>query len=165
MCEHNTKLLAAIENDTAKPQVSKYIGEALLLICNNLVRKGNFSGYSIQWKQEMVSDALIDCISAVDNFKPDRTNNPFAYFTQIAWHAFLRRIAKEKKQTYIKHKNFENQFLFDDGYIGGSLIDKFVHDNDSHSTIITTFENKLTTAKKQVKIKGIEKFQEIKEPE
>ena len=109
MIEYKTKLNQALANDKPKPQVSNYIGQSILLICNNLAKKPNFSGYT--YKQEMISDGVIDCIAAVDNFDPDKTNNPFAYFTQIAWNAFIRRIQKEKKQTYIKHKNFENSFL------------------------------------------------------
>ena len=112
MIEHRNKLKISIENNKLKPQVSNYIGQSILLICNNLAKKPNFSGYT--YKQEMISDGIIDCIAAVDNFDPDKTNNPFAYFTQIAWNAFIRRITKEKKQSYIKHKNFEHTNLLDD---------------------------------------------------
>ena len=96
MIEHNRKLKESIEKEIDKPVVSNYIGEAIFLICTNLSSKGNFSGYTVQWKQEMLSDAMVDCVAAVDNFDPDKTNNPFAYFTMIAWNAFIRRIIKEK---------------------------------------------------------------------
>ena len=103
MIQHRNLLENAVKNNTPKPQLSNYIGQSILLICNNLAKKPNFSGYT--YKQEMISDGIIDCIAAADNFNPEKTNNPFAYFTQIAWNAFIRRIHKEKKQTYIKHKN------------------------------------------------------------
>lgn len=141
-----------------EPQVPKYIGESILLICNNLAKKPNFSGYT--YKTDMIADAIVDCIAAVDNFDPERTNNPFAYFTQIAWNAFIRRIQKEKKQTYIKHKNFENSFmmeLFDDA-------SQAIHlkANEYSSEIVKSFEekNQLTRTPKPTKMVGVENFQE-----
>ena len=103
MIQYKNSLKEAEEKNKSKPQVSRYIGESILLICNNLAKKPNFSGYT--YKQDMISDGIIDCISAVDNFDPDKTNNPFAYFTQIAWNAFIRRIHKEKeRQRYEEEK-------------------------------------------------------------
>ena len=97
--EHMIKYKASLEysiiNNTSKPKVSDYIGQAIVLICENLAKKPNFVGYTSQWKQEMISDGMVDCIAAVDNFDPSKTTNPFAYFTQIAWNAFIRRIFKE----------------------------------------------------------------------
>jgi hypothetical protein len=156
MIEHRTKLKQAVDNGKPKPQVSNYIGQSILLICNNLAKKPNFSGYT--YKQEMISDGIIDCIAAVDNFDPDRTNNPFAYFTQIAWNAFIRRIHKEKKQTYIKHKNFENSFLMNELWSDSENI--HLKSNDFSGEIIKSFENKLTKVKKPSKISGVEKFLE-----
>lgn len=136
------------------PRVSNYIGEAIVLICTRLSNKPNFYGYT--YKDDMISDAIIDCVAAVDNFDPDKTNNPFAYFTQIAWFAFLRRIDKEKRQTYIKHKNFENSFLMNQLWSDSENI--HLKSNDFSADIIRTFENKLTKNKNSVKIKGVEKF-------
>lgn len=158
LIEYKAKLREAEVAGTTPPQVPNYIGEALDLICNNLVKKGNFSGYTLQWKQEMVSDGLIDCISAVDNFKPEKTDNPFAYFTMIAWNAFIRRITKEKKQTYIKHKNFENSFLMNALYENGEFMQ--LEANEYSSEIVKNFEDKLTKAKKDDKVKGVEQFTE-----
>ena len=105
----------------------------------------------------MISDGIIDCISAVDNFDPNKTSNPFAYFTQIAWNAFLRRIHKEKKQAYIKHKNFENTVLMSDGGIEET---QHLKTNEFSEDLIRNFENKLTKPKKEVILNGIEKFAE-----
>jgi DNA-directed RNA polymerase specialized sigma24 family protein len=115
----------------------------------------------------MISDGIIDCIAAVDNFNPDRTNNPFAYFTQIAWNAFIRRIHKEKKQTYIKHKNFENAFLMNNLWTDAENI--HLKANEYSDEVVRSYENKLTNIKKNSKLSGIEKFtdtpimEEIKE--
>lgn len=128
-------------------QIPKYIGESILLICNNLSRKPNFSRYT--YKQDMISDAICDCVAAVINFDPDKTNNPFAYFTQIAWNAFIRRIYKEKKQTYIKHKNYENYYVFED-------MAAHSHDvitvNEFSTEIIRSYEETLTKNKELSKI-------------
>ena len=89
-----------IEKPEAK--IPDYIGICIQKICTRLATKSNFIGYS--FKDEMISDGIENCIYAVPLFDPNKTDNPFAYFTQISYNAFLRRIAKEKKQSYIKGK-------------------------------------------------------------
>lgn len=154
MIQHRNSLEESIKNNKPKPQLSNYIGQSILLICNNLAKKPNFSGYT--YKQEMISDGIIDCIAAADNFNPEKTNNPFAYFTQIAWNAFIRRIHKEKKQTYIKHKNFENSFLMNE--LWSDSENMHLKSNEFSEEVIKNYENKLTKPKKQSKLVGIEKF-------
>lgn len=94
-----------------RPRVPEYIGECLILIARNLAKKINFAGYS--FKADMISDGIENCINYIDNFDPEKSNNPFAYSTQIIYYAFLRRIQKEKRQAYIKHKNMINTLTFD----------------------------------------------------
>jgi len=154
MKKYRRELRKSIKNDNPKPRVPEYIGECIVLICNNLAKKPNFSGYT--YKQEMISDGIIDCIAAADNFNPEKTNNPFAYFTQIAWNAFIRRIHKEKKQTYIKHKNFENSFLMND--LWSDSENMHLKTNEFSDEIIRSYESKLTKPKKNSKLVGIEKF-------
>lgn len=95
-----------------KPQIPNYVGECLILIANRLSSKPNFSNYT--FKDEMVSDGIEDCIKYLDNFDPLKGTNPFAYFTQFIWNAFIRRIQKEKKQLYIKMKNLEHSYSRED---------------------------------------------------
>lgn len=159
MIQHRNAIEDAERDGKPKPRVSDYIGQSILLICNNLAKKPNFSGYT--YKQDMISDGIIDCVAAVDNFNPDKTNNPFAYFTQIAWNAFLRRIQKEKKQTYIKHKNFENSFLMNELW-DNDEVNIQLKTNEYSGEIVKNFENNLTKIKKNSKLKGIEKFSEEK---
>ena len=92
----------AEEQGLDKPIVSNYIGECILKIANHLSYKPNFINYS--YRDDMILDGIENCIQYIDNFDPNKSNNPFAYFTQIIYYAFLRRIAKEKKQSYIKGK-------------------------------------------------------------
>lgn len=149
MIEYKNELNKAKAENARKPQVTKYIGESIILICNNLSKKPNFSGYS--YKSDMIADAIVDCIAAVDNFDPDKTNNPFAYFTQIAWNAFLRRLQKEKRQMYIKHKNFENSFLMNELWDDSDNI--HLKSNDYSNDLVKTYEEKLTKNKKPVIVK------------
>jgi DNA-directed RNA polymerase specialized sigma24 family protein len=108
----------------------------------------------------MVADGIENCIYSIDNFDPEKSNNPFAYFTQIAWNAFIRRIQKEKKQSYIKHKNYENNFMMEEmeDYSDATTKHKI---NEISSEIIRSFEEKLELTKNIKKSKiGLEKFVE-----
>jgi hypothetical protein len=85
-----------------KPPVTDYIGICFMEIAENLVRRPNFASYP--FKDDMVGDAIENCLMYCSNFDPEKSQNPFAYFTQIIYYAFLRRIQKEKKQNYVKYK-------------------------------------------------------------
>jgi hypothetical protein len=107
MKEYRVKILAAKEagltrSDKGWPQVTPYIGECLMKIGTHLSYKANFINYS--YREDMILDGIQNCLQYIDNFDPEKSSNPFAYFTQIIYYAFLRRIAEEKKQTYIKGK-------------------------------------------------------------
>jgi DNA-directed RNA polymerase specialized sigma24 family protein len=128
------------------PQIPRYIGECLSQICKKLSTKPNFMNYS--YREEMVGDGIENCVSAVHNFDPTKSTNPFAYFTQIAWNAFIRRIQSEKKQTYIKHKNYQNSFLMDAYGEGVSM-----NTNEYADDVIRNFEDKLKLTKENKKVK------------
>ena len=88
------------------PPVTNYIGECFLKIANHLSYRPNFINYT--YREEMISDGIENCLQYVHNFNPEKSDNPFAYFTQIIYYAFLRRIQKEKKQAHVKNKIIEN---------------------------------------------------------
>ena len=89
----------------AKPVIPRYIGECFLKIANHLSFKPNFVNY--MFKDDMVCDGIENCVQYINNFNPEKSKNPFAYFTQIIYYAFLRRISQEKKQLEIKNKILE----------------------------------------------------------
>ena len=89
------------------PRITDYIGSCFLKIANGLSYKPNFINYT--YKQEMISDGIENCLQYIRNFNPEKSKNPFAYFTQIIYYAFIRRIQKEKKQTHVKHRMIEKQ--------------------------------------------------------
>jgi DNA-directed RNA polymerase specialized sigma subunit len=96
-------------NGVERPRVPEYIGECLLKISTHLARKPNFSNYP--FREDMVSDGIENCLLYIDNFDPSKSTNPFAYFTQIIYFAFLRKIQKEKKHMYVKFKSMENEIV------------------------------------------------------
>lgn len=100
--ERKALLKEAEENGTEPPQITNYLGECVIKIATKLATKGNFSGYP--YKSEMIGDAIENCMVYFDKFNPEKSTNPFSYYTQIIYFAFLRRIKKEKDQFYIKHK-------------------------------------------------------------
>ena len=124
---NNVDLLEALVNyqkmckeaeDTGdeKPRITNYIGECVYQISNRLSSKPNFSGYA--FRDDMVMDGIENCLRYMHNFDANKTQNPFAYFTQIIWYAFLRRIAKEKKQMYIRYKS-SHEVISNNGTFSG----------------------------------------------
>jgi hypothetical protein len=96
------KLLQKTRMMDGNHAVTNYIGECFLKIATHLSYRPNFINYT--YKEEMISDGIENCLQYASNFNPEKSNNPFAYFTQIIYYAFLRRIQKEKKQTHVKNK-------------------------------------------------------------
>ena len=84
------------------PRVPDYVGECFLKIANHLSYRPNFINYT--FRDDMISDGIENCLQYLNNFNPKTSNNPFAYFTQIIYYAFIRRIQKEKKQITIKQR-------------------------------------------------------------
>jgi DNA-directed RNA polymerase specialized sigma24 family protein len=123
--------LEAEDSGDDAPRIPNYIGECIFKISTRLASRPNFSGYT--YKDDMISDGLENAIQALGNFDPEKSSNPFAYFTQIIWYAFLRRIDKEKKQLYIKHKVIENSVIH------GTAVDK--NDGDSGDAAFIDLNN------------------------
>tara|TARA_B100000676_G_scaffold80759_2_gene80671 strand:- start:241 stop:717 length:477 start_codon:yes stop_codon:yes gene_type:complete len=105
-----------------KPRITHYLGDCFLKIATHLSYRPNFINY--MYKEDMISDGVENCVQYIDNFDPAKSKNPFAYFTQIVYYAFLRRIAKEKRQMDIRDKLIEKN-----GY------DQVFHsdENDNHA--------------------------------
>ena len=102
MKDWRNKCEQAKKDGKQPPPITNYIGECFLKIANHLSYRPNFINYT--YRDDMISDGIENCLQYLDNFNPKTSNNPFAYFTQIIYYAFIRRIQKEKKQTTIKHK-------------------------------------------------------------
>ena len=105
MIEFKDKCAKAEKRKRKPPPVTNYIGECFLKIANHLSYRPNFINYT--FSDDMISDGIENCLQYLKNFNPDKSNNPFAYFTQIIYYAFIRRIQKEKKQSNIKYRMIE----------------------------------------------------------
>ena len=113
--DHSDNEALAKAGGEPKPRISNYLGECFLKIATHLSFKPNFVNY--MFKEDMISDGIENCVQYIHNFDPEKSQNPFAYFTQIIHYAFLRRIQKEKKQLEIKNKILERtgySEVFDD---------------------------------------------------
>ena len=107
MKEWKEKCKDAEEAGDDPPRITDYIGECFLKIANGLSYRPNFINYT--YRQEMISDGIENCLQYIHNFDPEKSKNPFSYFTQIIYYAFIRRIQKEKKQSHIKNKMIEKR--------------------------------------------------------
>jgi len=140
-----------------KPQIPRYVAECFMKIAENLSHKPNFLSYT--FRDEMVADAIENCVMYVDNFDPAKSSNPFAYFTQITYYAFLRRIQKEKKQLYVKYKSTETAGILDEYELNetedGTFRQFEMYENIS--IFIQNYEN-ARKEKKAKKAAGEEKF-------
>tara|TARA_R110000737_G_C14563751_1_gene482777 strand:+ start:368 stop:898 length:531 start_codon:yes stop_codon:yes gene_type:complete len=110
MCEWKDTVKESENLGEPRPPISNYIGGCFIKIAEHLAQKPNFMNYP--YKDEMINDSIENCLMYAHNFDPEKSKNPFSYFTQIIYYAFLRRIEKEKKQNYIKFKLAE---MKDDG--------------------------------------------------
>ena len=115
---HRELVIEAEENGLPKPRCPNYIGECFVKIANHLAYKANFVNYT--FRDEMILDGIENCITYMGNFDPAKSSNPFAYFTQITYYAFIRRIQKEKKyqstkMRYIQNMEFSEVFSQDHG--------------------------------------------------
>lgn len=158
LVDYRKQVKAAKRSGEEKPQVSNYIGECFIKIADHLSRAPNFNSYT--FRDEMISDGIENCIQYVDNFNPSKSKNPFAYFTQIIYYAFLRRIMKEKKQLYVKYKSAEQSGILDENELledeNGVKIKQFeLYDNISE--FIQTFEKSKAAKKKKLKKKRTSK--------
>ena len=138
LIEHRNKVADAKEKGLDKPPIPNYIGECFLKIANHLSFKPNFVNY--MFKDDMICDGIENCVQYIHNFNPEKSQNPFAYFTQIIHYAFLRRIQKEKKQMEIKNKIIErsgySEVFVDDNTLDSSNYSDYNSIKDSvHSKL------------------------------
>ena len=151
--EYQIKVQESKEAGQERPRVTNYLGECILKIATHLSYKPNFINYS--YREDMILDGVENCLQYFTNFDPTKSKNPFAYFTQIIYYAFLRRIAKEKKQTFIKNKiimempydAFELQAHDEDGSYANAYLDFLQNNSDFEDPYAKKKAKKLAAAK------------------
>jgi hypothetical protein len=147
--DHRKAARKAERENLPRPGVNDYIGQCFMDIALNLAKKPNFANYP--FKEEMIGDAIENCIMYSTNFDPNKSKNPFAFFTQIIFYAFLRRIQKEKKQLYIKMKQFEQ--VDPTGKFRNWLKDKFEPENNPFADVLQMNEEEMLEFEKKIKPK------------
>lgn len=152
--EYCKQIAEAKSNKQPIPTVPNYIAECFLKIAEGLSHKSNFIRYT--YREEMVMDAVENCLRAIENYNIDaatRTGlpNAFAYFTQISWYAFLRRIAKEKKHQEVRLR-----------YLAQSGIEDYIVSGDLDPSSVQAMQSFIDTLKDRIdKVK--EKDDDLKE--
>jgi hypothetical protein len=160
VAEFNEKVKLAQAEGKTPPQMSNYIGECIYKIATRLSTRPNFINYT--YRDEMICDGIENCIQYIKNFNVEKSNNAFAYITQICYYAFLRRIQKEKKQVYIKQQVISDitQETLDsiDGDTTGMVNTnvEWMQDNMNH----VAYEPRKSKREKVKKEKGLDKFTE-----
>jgi hypothetical protein len=158
LIEYKEKSREAKKNKSSPPAIPNYIGECFMKIAEGLSHKPNFINYT--YRDEMISDGIENCLMYFDNFDETKSKNPFAYFTQIIYYAFLRRIQKEKKQLYVKYKATEQMGILDEmemmEFDDGTTKQFELYDNIAE--FIGNYEDARAAKKAVKKPKGIEKF-------
>ena len=159
MIKYKAAVNESKEKDLPRPVVSEYIGECIMKIAEHLSYRPNFINYT--YKEDMICDGIENCLLYIDNFDPDKSKNPFAYFTQIIYYAFIRRIQKEKKQQHIRHKVIENM-----------SIDVMMNEGDDQAAFVDYLQKNFLPdeavykpKKKKTKPKGLEEFYDDEEGE
>jgi len=159
-------VILAKETNLPRPRVPDFIGECFIKIATHLSYKPNFINYT--FRDDMIADGVENCLQYIDNFDPAKSRNPFAYFTQIIYYAFLRRIQKEKKQLYVKYKAMERSGIMEEmaqqqNIPGGENFQ--IKENTLYSNMYdfveafeTSVENQKKKNMKAKKKKGLEPF-------
>jgi hypothetical protein len=167
-CKYREIVQAAKAEGRELPRIPEYIGECFYKIATRLSTKYRFANYT--YRDEMISDAIENCVMVVNGFDPNKSNNPFAYFTQVIRNAFFRRIMKEKKQQYVKYRSMQKMTI-DSGLSLHQEMDDARSIENSYLTMehvnefIKDYENYLQVTKEKSKKakKGIEKIIEEQE--
>ena len=160
LVDYKEKCKIAKDDKKPPPAIPNYIGECFMKIAEGLSHKPNFINYT--YRDEMMSDGIENCLMYFNNFDPNKSKNPFAYFTQIIYFAFLRRISKEKKQQYVKYKATEQMGILDEmellEFEDGTSKQFELYDNIAE--FIETYETANKKKKDIKKPKGLENFLE-----
>lgn len=140
MYEHCKVYHAACQEALAQgkeyPQIPEPIAAAILQIATRMMNNYNFINYT--YKDEMAADGVLKCIVKAHRFDPNKSDNPFAFFSQIVWNEAVERIKKERHQTSVKARFIRNkmsdEFISHAGDIedpdASNAFVEFLRDND-----------------------------------
>lgn len=119
LCAYHERKLKALEEGKEIPPLTNKIGKAILQIATRRCNSRMYRGYSNNWKEELIGNAVIAATLRGHNFDPNKSSNPFAYFTQICDNAIKEQLKAEKKELYIRYKSYDNHrgYAADEGEV------------------------------------------------
>lgn len=156
MLAHWDRVKAAEAAGLPPPIANNKIGRNIIKIAEGIGSRYNFSKYS--YREELVSDGIIDAVKAINKFNPHESKNPFGYFSQCIWYAFLRRIDEEKEAQYIRYKMTENAYM-EGSLVGGEDTESFsgvIEDNEFRDDFVSNFERRMNEKKAKRDLKKVE---------
>ena len=163
MIEYKEGYNESIKNNKELPQISEYLGSVFLKIAQRLSFRPNFINYA--FKNDMISDGIENSLHYIHNFNPEKSSNPFAYFTQIIYYAFIRRIQKEKKQLYIKYKSMQNYEIapeyMDQEKSNNNFVSLSDYENSDFKVMVDDFVDTFEKSRKKKAIKKSESNLEL----
>lgn len=158
------KILSQLGPDDPKPQPSNFIGKCIMDIAKNLSSKYQFNNYP--YKEEMIGDAIEHCVRYLDSFDPEKSNNPFSYFTQTCYYQFIGRISAEKKDLYMRCKATMGSLVLseiaehgvdiDDQELASSVLDNVNLDTEYMQQFIHEYETNMENKKRKKEEEMIE---------
>lgn len=161
--QYHSEYKSSKEKGELPPRIPDYIGKCFMKIAEKFSNHKSFIGYP--YKDEMIADAIENCIMYAYDFDPNRGTNPFAYFTTVVWHAFVRRINKENKNKYIIYKShqmksnqYDTDYLDENGNVyrindaSETAVTKELYDNIT--SYIDDYEKKIREKKTKKKTKS-----------
>lgn len=164
--EYHAKKVAAEEQGLPRPQFNDTIARAILEVPRNLIKRNNYNGY--MFKEEMIEDAIENCVRYAHNYDPNKFENPFGYLTKMVDQSFKKRILLEKTQHYYKLKLFDKAGGFNAYNEDGVDHSEVQHFNETmdmyrdHLAYIEDFERKHEEKKQRAKEKRLAKMQASK---
>lgn len=104
----NAEMLQEVIRAKKLGKVTDELAKMFILITERYSKKSNFSGYS--FREDMVSVALINLCANGLKFDPERSSNPFSFYTTVIHNSFLQYMADEKK-----HRNIRDSMMVENG--------------------------------------------------
>lgn len=98
---NNADLLIEISKSRQTGKMTDKLAHMLMMLCQRYAKHSDYSRiYS--YEEDMQAFALLTLVKVWPSFNPEKSQNPFAYFTQIIRHAFYQYLNHEKKQREVK---------------------------------------------------------------
>ena len=105
---NNKDLLAEVIKSKSQNKMTDKLAHMLTLLTTRYASKGNFASYS--YLDDMRSYAMLMLCKTWNSFNIEKSENPFAFFTQCIKNSFRQYLNSEKKQ-----RDIRDQLLVDAG--------------------------------------------------